>query len=50
MTIEDLSIVATDNENFSRRGNVVIITPEGDVYEPKGARYEETTERLLIEL
>lgn len=50
MTIEELSMIATDEENFSRDGNVVIKTSEGDVYEPKGCHYDKEAQRLVIEL
>lgn len=50
MTIEELSTIATDDENFSREGNVVVVTKEGNVCEPSNCRYDITAQRLVIEL
>lgn len=49
MTIEDLSIVATDQENFSLEGTVVVKL--GDVlHEPTSFSYNEQTKQLIIEI
>lgn len=49
MTIEELATIATDNENFSHEGNVVIKDREGNVYEPANCYYEEEAQRLVIQ-
>lgn len=50
MTIEDLATVATDNESFSKDGEVLIQDKEGSFYVPTGCRYDEQEKRLVIEL
>lgn len=50
MTIEELSIVATDQENFSHDGEVLLQDKEGNFYIPSGCRYDTDTKKLVIEM
>lgn len=56
MTIEELSLKATDKENFSLDGEVVVqMSPEHDSdvkprYAVRGAFYDEQKKELVIEV
>lgn len=50
MTIEELSQVATDNENFSREGTVAVRDKSGQVLEVRSASYNLATKQLILEV
>jgi hypothetical protein len=47
MTIEDLSIIATDQENFSHEGQVVV-TDNEKIFEVVSAHYDANSKHLVI--
>ncbi len=49
MTIEELANEATDTENFSHDGNVVVFTG-GETHPVKGAWYDAEKKELVINL